>query len=782
MSHGLMTAVRYYGPGQPLRVEATPIPRPAAGEALIRVRSAGVCHTELHLLDGVLNLGVTPLTPGHEIAGIVAEINGPSHVTIGDRVLLSYYIPCDRCSYCRGGLENLCPNVSRQIGFSADGGYADYVVAPMRCLVPLPETLGDDEAVGLACGGATAIHAARAIAKVTAGESVVVYGVGGVGLYLIQVCRLAGGRVIAIGRTPEKLQLATDLGAAVVVNATEADPIAAVHQATGGDGANVIFDLVASAETMALASRMLARRGRLVFAGYGEARLQLNPLLIVLREIQILGAVGNTLSELREAVDLAATGQLRSIVGPSFPLAEANEALTALRGGRIIGRAVLHPGAGRPLSGLTLVEPASFPSIDIGPNDRVIPTLALPAKVPLQERIQDPPISTALGRTGSPTIVVPQAGNRPFERELLELIGAGVDAECTDDRFDALARGLFAYQYANNQPYQQFCDRIRKIPDSVHHWSDIPAVPIGAFKVTDLVCEPIGAQTTRFMSSGTTKPEKRSRHYHPDLGVYDASTTTNFAAHFIPEQVLDEPWLPFLVINPVPSALPDSSLAYYLGLMLDRYGAAGSGYFVDANGLAGDRLLATLRQHADVGRPVAVLGTTFAFVHFLDWLEEQRVDLVLPAGSRVFDTGGVKGRARDISRHDLDRAIETRLGVAPDHQVNMYGLTELSTQFIDQSLRSTIAGHPLNRLKSVPPWARTRVLDPETLAELPPGEIGVLCHTDLANRASVCTILTEDLGVAQSGGFEVLGRVSGSEARGCSIAMDELLAATGNRA
>jgi hypothetical protein len=112
----------------------------------------------------------------------------------------------------------------------------------------------------------------------------------------------------------------------------------------------------------------------------------------------------------------------------------------------------------------------------------------------------------------------------------------------------------------------------------------------------------------------------------------------------------------------------------------------------------------------------------------------------------------------------------------------MYGLTELSTQFIDQSLRSTLAGAPLNRVKSVPPWARTRVLDPETLIELPSGEIGVLCHTDLANRASVCTILTEDLGVARGSGFAVLGRVSGSEARGCSIAMDELLAATGHTA
>src|SRR6185437_6980428 len=141
--------------------------------------------------------------------------------------------------------------------------------------------------------------------------------------------------------------------------------------------------------------------------------------------------------------------------------------------------------------------------------------------------------------------------------------------------------------------------------------------------------------------------------------------------------------------------------------------------------------------------------------------------------------GGVKGRSREISREELSEAIATRLGVPPNYQVNMYGLTELSTQFIDANLRRRCAGLSPERLKTVPPWARTRVLDPETLEELPCGEVGVLCHTDLANRGSVCTILTEDLGVWRGDGFEILGRVQGTQARGCSIAMDELLSATG---
>ena len=146
------------------------------------------------------------------------------------------------------------------------------------------------------------------------------------------------------------------------------------------------------------------------------------------------------------------------------------------------------------------------------------------------------------------------------------------------------------------------------------------------------------------------------------------------------------------------------------------------------------------------------------------------------------DTGGVKGRSREISREALEGALLERLGVPPDHQINMYGLTELSTQFLDTTLRLALAGQPFQaRAKSVPAWARTRVLDPERREVLPAGEVGLLCHTDLANRASVCTVLTEDLGVARGAGFEVLGRVQGSQARGCSIALDELLTATGGR-
>ncbi len=784
MAPRLMRAARFYGPGQPLRLENVPVPRPANGEALIRIRAAGVCHTELHMLDGVLNLGVVPLIPGHEVVGDLVEVRGPGQLEPGQRVLLSYYAPCGDCALCRSGAENLCPNASRQFGFTADGGYAEFMVAPTRSLLPLPDSLTDPEAVGLACGGATALHAARAIARVQLGETVVVYGVGGVGFYLIQICRLAGARVLAIGRTPEKLERAKELGASACINAREVDPLAAVHDLTGGDGADVVFDLVASAETMQITPRMLARRGRLVFTGYGEDRAQLNPLWLVLREIQIRGAVGNTLSELRETVELAGQGLLKSIIGPLFSLDDTNAALAALRSGQVVGRAVIQlerenravPERG-PVEMVAPVITTNGTPRATAATDSESPTRTADAPE-TRERGQPRPDATPSPprRSVEPT-PVPWNEAHPFETRLLEFIAAGVDAPRDDASFNELALGLFAYQYARNRPYRLYCDRRRATPETVSHWTDLPAVPIGAFKEEILTTEPIEHAEALFMSSGTTRPENRSRHYHPTLAVYNASIRTNFAAHVVPDAAA----LPFLVLNPHPAALPNSSLAYYLGVMLDRYGAEGSDYFVDDNGLDHERLRARLREAISSGQPVCLLGTTFAFVHFLDRLAEDNLRFALPPGSRVFDTGGVKGRSREISREELGQAIAERLGIPCDWQVNMYGLTELSTQFIDLNIRQTVLGLGGRRRKSVPPWARTRVLDPETLVEVPPGTVGVLCHTDLANRGSVCTILTEDLGVAIDDGFEILGRVKGSQARGCSIAMDELLSATGKR-
>jgi propanol-preferring alcohol dehydrogenase len=339
-----MRAVRYHGPRTPFRLENVPVPEPGPGEVRVRIGAAGVCHTELHFESGLLDLGIAPVTMGHEIAGTVDAVGaGVTDRRVGDRVLVYYYSGCDTCEWCRKGEENLCARPRAQMGFVSDGGYAEYVVVRERNAVPIPASLSFAEAAPIGCGVTTALHACK-LARVSSGGAVVVYGVGAVGYGLIQIAKLRGARVIGIGRSASKLALAKSLGADAVVNAAEVDDVAAaVRELTNGRGADVIFELVATAPTMAAATTMLARRGRLVFIGYSEDALTVAPIQLVVLEAEIMGSVGNTLAELEEAIQLVAEGKVRTVIDTVLPLESYADALDALRDSRVAGRIVLQP-------------------------------------------------------------------------------------------------------------------------------------------------------------------------------------------------------------------------------------------------------------------------------------------------------------------------------------------------------------------------------------------------------------------------------------------------------
>jgi propanol-preferring alcohol dehydrogenase len=308
---------------------------------LIRVKAAGICHTDVHFLSGVLNLGIHPLTLGHEVAGEVVEHSGtPSGLEAGDRVLVYYYATCGQCHWCRTDRANLCPQVVAEYGFTADGGYAEYLVVPAANLVKIPDGLDLAEAATLGCSVTTAIHAARTIADLRVGESAVVYGVGGVGLGLIQFCRLVGARVIAVSRSPEKRAKASQLGADAVVDGNE-DVAHAVRGLTGGEGADVVFELVGTQATMSHAVNALRRRGRLVFIGYSNDLFVASPLQLVIGELTVTASVGNTFDELLQAVALTAAGQIKAVVDRRVSLDQLPATLDALRKGEIVGRAVV---------------------------------------------------------------------------------------------------------------------------------------------------------------------------------------------------------------------------------------------------------------------------------------------------------------------------------------------------------------------------------------------------------------------------------------------------------
>jgi hypothetical protein len=188
-------------------------------------------------------------------------------------------------------------------------------------------------------------------------------------------------------------------------------------------------------------------------------------------------------------------------------------------------------------------------------------------------------------------------------------------------------------------------------------------------------------------------------------------------------------------------------------------------------GLDVDGACETLEQAQSRGEAVAVLGASFSFVHLLDAMARRGLRFELPAGSRLLDTGGYKGQSRELALDAFYDALAHGFGVPRDRCINMYGMTELSSQFYD------FGNAVVPSVKVGPHWVRTRVVDPLTGRDLPRGEPGVLAHCDLANFNSATTILTEDVGVMVEGGFLLLGRAQGAEAKGCSLAVQEFLEA-----
>jgi hypothetical protein len=348
-----------------------------------------------------------------------------------------------------------------------------------------------------------------------------------------------------------------------------------------------------------------------------------------------------------------------------------------------------------------------------------------------------------------------------------ELLAFLAQDGCDDTVFDAMARRVFAHQHAHNEALQRFCQRRGITPRRVHTWRDIPAVPLHAFKEVVLSCEPIAACERVFMTSGTTQAEARGRHHHPTIAVWDQSMRRHFAASFLAHGER----LPMAILFPPETELGNSSLARYLAQAVREFGTHDSAWYLGASGMDLMGLRTRLRAAERSGQPLAVLGASYGFVHLLDALAQDGDSVRLPPGSRILDTGGYKRQSRELDAEDFYAELSARLGVPRAQCVNMYGMTELSSQFYDAGNAVTPA------VKRGPHWVRSRVVDPMTGREMPAGERGVLVHCDLASFNSTTTILTEDVGIAVDDGFVLLGRAEGAQARGCSLAVAEFLGA-----
>jgi hypothetical protein len=368
-----------------------------------------------------------------------------------------------------------------------------------------------------------------------------------------------------------------------------------------------------------------------------------------------------------------------------------------------------------------------------------------------------------------------------FDRRLREFIhgrahsrfagpGASVGQE---KQFDELGKSLFALQFAHNAPYRRFCEARKVTPERLPHWSEIPAVPTAAFKELEFTSLLASGRTAVFHSSGTTG-EKPSRHFHSveSLALYETSLLRWFAAHML---TASDKGLRMLSLTPPLSSAPHSSLVYMFETVRRQFGSRDSlllGRVDPAGGwtLDFERVVAILRQTIAAQQPVALLGTGFSFVHLLDQMTQGRVHFILPAGSRVMETGGYKGRSRALARADLHALITERLGIAASHIVCEYGMCESSSQAYDQLISgSELRIAKAQRLFRFPPWVRVRIVSPETGREVGEGETGLIRIFDLANVYSVMALETADLGTRRADGFEMIGRDVLAEPRGCSL-------------
>ena len=320
--------------------------------------------------------------------------------------------------------------------------------------------------------------------------------------------------------------------------------------------------------------------------------------------------------------------------------------------------------------------------------------------------------------------------------------------------FNSAALTLFSFQFDHVEIYRQFCEHLGVTPATIQDWRDIPALPTAAFKEHAVTSLSEAERTHVFHSSGTTQ-QTPSRHFHNEqsLSIYEVSMEIWFNRYFPANARL-------IVLTPPPAIAPHSSLVHMFDTIRRAAGAPESVFMAGA-GADGAWVLdfeKTLHSLSGNNRPVTVMGTAFSFVHLFDELETKHPHPLLPSGSCALETGGYKGRSRTLPKVELHCLITKYLGIQETGIVAEYGMSELSSQAYERE-----------GVFHFPPWARTRIISPETGLEVEEGQIGLLQVFDLANTYSVMSVQTEDLAIRRGEGFELLGRAALAEPRGCSL-------------
>ncbi len=349
-----MKVAQIIEPNQPLKINEIEKLSPTNIQVLVKVKSTGVCHSDLHLWEGgydtgdgfmkVTDRGVKfPVIPGHEIVGIIEDVgDSVKDVSIGDMVLVYPWMGCGKCSTCQNGNTNLCES-PKSLGVFQDGGYAEHVLVPDYKFLAKIDGLDPDVAASLACSGLTAYTAIKK-SLVNDPENILIVGAGGLGLMGVQIAKtLTNANVICADLDDQKLSSAKELGATHIVNTKEPDAIKKIMSICNDKGVDSIVDFVNAPPTVKMNLSLIRKRGNIILVGLFGGAVELPLVSVPLKAITIQGAYTGSYNDMLELIKLAQEGVINPIVSKHYSLDDANQALEDLKNRKIIGRAVINP-------------------------------------------------------------------------------------------------------------------------------------------------------------------------------------------------------------------------------------------------------------------------------------------------------------------------------------------------------------------------------------------------------------------------------------------------------
>jgi propanol-preferring alcohol dehydrogenase len=300
-----MKAIRFVGVNQPLQMQEIPIPEIGERDVLVRVKAAGICHSDAHYRAGISPVRPVPLTLGHEVAGVVEKIGSQVNSTrVGARVCLHYNISCGDCYHCSTGNDQFCEKVL-MLGHYTNGGYAEYIRVPARNAIPLPDEIPFEQGATLMCASATAFHALRK-SRLKGGDTVAIFGAGGLGQSAVQLARAFGAvEVYAVDINEDKLNLAAKYDA-IPINGKKVDAVQEIKRLTSGKGVDVAIEMIGLPQTMKQAIQCAGVMARVVIVGLSNKPLEIQTYTELLgNEVELIGSNDHLLQELPLLVEMA---------------------------------------------------------------------------------------------------------------------------------------------------------------------------------------------------------------------------------------------------------------------------------------------------------------------------------------------------------------------------------------------------------------------------------------------------------------------------------------------